>query len=179
MDNEYRRLAHPIEYSFSQLLEKEPPESEIQSWLERHPRALGGEQAVLKKATLGSEYELDFLTVENITVGFTWNIVEVKRPDSSLFRKDDLPSDDINSAVAQVERYLAWIRNNLAYVRRLYPGMYDPRALILIGRRSQLSQENRILLRQLNSNRTVKIRTFDSILDRSRFLTSISKLTMH
>jgi len=131
---------------------------------------------VLSKPFLGSEYELDFLLVANLTVGFSWTIVEIKSSDIALFRKDNKPAEALNAALYQVETYQAWIANHINYAREKYPNIYNPPGLIIIGRRHSLSDLHKQNLLHMNASRNIKIRTYDSFIDTLRFLNGLDFL---
>lgn len=171
-------LFYELQNEFRALLDTEPEEHEIQEWLESHPVAFGDKTAVIKKAPLGSEFEPDFMLVQNITIGFSWTIVELKRAKSDLFRQDDLPTNDLNSAIAQAERYQLWIMNNVSFIRQWCPQIYQPQAHVLIGRRARISQSQQAQLRHMNANRSVVVRTYDSLLDQLTYVTTF-ELRLH
>lgn len=98
--------------------------------------AFGSQFAVISKPQFGSDYELDFILVERITVDLTWTIVELKKPHVRLFRVDGHFSSELNIAVSQTRDYQDWFPKNAAYATKRFPGVFKPRALLHIGRRS-------------------------------------------
>jgi hypothetical protein len=157
-------------FEFSKLLDSNPEESVIQTWLQNHPVAFGNRCGVVAKLPLGSEYEVDFMLVQNISVGFTWTLIELKRPGVPILRKDGLLSADANSAIRQIERYQSWIAENISFARRFYQEIYKPAGKVIIGRRSSISEDQKALLRHINSQRDVEIMTYDRLLDNLRYI---------
>jgi hypothetical protein len=155
------------------LLEDVDHERLIHQWLESHPIAFGKDFAVISQARLGAEYMVDFMLVENVTVDFTWTIVELKEPGATLFRADGLPTDVLNSAIHQVELYQHWISENIAYARQKYPTIFMPRARIVAGRRRSVLEQQKSLLKQMNSRRDIEVMTYDRLLDAVKYTSAL------
>lgn len=163
-------VASNLHTELTRLLDSKPVEQTLQDWLTEHPIAFGSEVGVLAAPPLAHEYQLDFALVQNITVGFTWTFVELKRPGTSLFRRDGLPTAELSAAVAQLDRYHLWVANNVAFARQWYSDILQPRGRVVMGRRDGLSANEREYLRHHNTSRRIEIRTYDSLLDAVRFI---------
>ncbi len=158
---------------FSQFLMTRPNEAALKHWVSNHPAIFGTNCAVIGNAPLGEDQILDFMLVSNITVGLTWRMVKICRSDSPLFRQDGQPSESVSSAVSLIKRYQAWIRINMARAREFYPEIFQPPGEILIGRRDSLTEDQREVLRQMNLNQSVIIRTYDSLLESTELISFI------
>lgn len=158
---------------FEAILNANGPERDVQEWLEKYPIVFGNKSAVIPQAALGSQYQVDFMVAENITVGLTWTLVELKSPTCNLFRADGLPTDTLNSAIHQVELYQSWIAENISYARTLYPDILQPKARVVIGRRASFSADHKRLLKQMNLRHEIEVMTYDRLLDSLRYTTSL------
>jgi hypothetical protein len=84
-----------------------------------------------------------------------------------MFRKSGAPSAFLTHAVHQVRDWHMWIHDNLAYARRLLPHVDYPLGRVFIGRRSELSADNRRRLKRLlfENRMFMEIRTLDFFVD--------------
>lgn len=140
-------------------------EKDIQTWLEQNPVAFGRDRVAFRQVQLGYEYRPDFVLGANITVGFTWIIVELKKPGQKIFTKAGKLSAKVSGAVDQIDGYRRWIAENLPYAQGILPEVFQPGAVLYVGRRADLFDSERHQLRFLNATRQVEIRTYDALID--------------
>ena len=130
----------------AQISDLEKPVRELKELLQRNERDEAKYQELLQKYpwVLGAQYELvqdhRRLDDENIP-DFTGvrvhdkyrDIIEIKQPFITLFRKDGKFAAEFNEAWNQVERYLNFAREEKDYLRRKGLAFDNPKCYLLIG----------------------------------------------
>lgn len=156
--------------AYQELLDKEEiPEEEIQQFLEKNRVLLSIDfSRVHPKYRLGEKFVVDFL-VE--TSDLLYTLVEIEKPSDDLYTKERPPkqSKKLRQADAQMKEYLSYVHNNILYLRKDFPSLTSEkiRGLIVIGRRSRLSEEQKRRLEQDNAQAfEYKIITFDDLATR-------------
>ena len=144
----------------------------------------------LSKYRLADAFVPDFITfrptlaIENNPGGFVM-FIEIEKADYPLFTNGGDPSSKLTHAVRQVQNWKTWVTANRDYFTRELEkrlqnfGPFDEheentlrygfreRYSVLIGRRSTLRIEDRILLAQMNEDlNNISIMTYDMLLDR-------------
>ena len=108
--------------------------------------------------------------------GVDWIAVELESPRTSLFTKAGNPTATLTHAIRQIMNWRTWLTNNLSYATRpesedglgLSKLRSDVEGLILIGRRSKLSDSDNALRSQMSHDLNIAIHTYDYILDVAR-----------
>lgn len=99
-------------------------------------------------------------------------LVEIEAPHRELFRKDGHPRHALNHAISQIHDWLGYIQNNKATVENelgLIGISSSPRALVVIGRSTSLTESNQRTLAVLQERHTrLTIMTYDNVLERAR-----------
>ncbi|MBC8229116.1 DUF4263 domain-containing protein [bacterium] len=150
---------------YQQLLsEPDIRERTMQLYLEGHIVLLDpSAKRVQPQVSLGTEYRADFV-IE--TYDGVYKLVEIEKPTDRLYLKNGDPSSALTHAEQQVLNWQRWIRQNIAYIRfESQLPMNDPEGLVIIGLRSQMSQEeiHRLEERNISRRGRIKIITFDDL----------------
>jgi len=126
---------------------------------------------------LGTEYKMDFMVREG---DGSYLLVEIENAKHKLFTKDGDFTAIVNHAQRQVEDWQQWIDENISLMQREYPDIISPKGLVVIGRRNELSDEekNRLARRNANLRGSLTIWTYDDLLENAKyFIESIKKNT--
>lgn len=115
---------------------------------------------------LGKKYRVD-LVVEYRLNDKHILLVELEKANLSLFTKNGRSRSHLTHAVQQVEDWLRWwqeeSKNN---PNEFLDTSIHPEGLVVMGRSKDLTEDERKRLLHLNSNRRVKIITYDDLLDK-------------
>jgi hypothetical protein len=167
---------------YVELLEHSKNERPLQAFfylhrhfLVEHLRGGHGRWAISQKR-LGSEYVTDFMIGAAHSFGVDWVAVELESPRAALFTKSGDPSATLNHAIRQILNWRTWLTHNLSYATRpesedglgLSKLRPDVEGLVLIGRRSRLSDADNALRSQMSHDLNIAIHTYDYILDITR-----------
>lgn len=152
--------------NFRALLDSNPREEAIQSFLTEHPVLLAPTAIrVVPQLRLGSEHKPDFM-VELSTSEYL--LVEIKQADFNLFTKRGEHSKELKHAERQVSDWLVWVKDFTTYARESMPGIIEPKCWIVIGRRSSLSVKDIRRLKGVNGDRpNITILTYDDLIDKA------------
>ena len=154
MFQEYQRI----------LNQPEIREQTIQLYLAEHILLIDPcAKYVHSQVQLGAEYIADFV-IE--TYDGLYKLVEIEKPIDRLYLKNGDPSSVLTHAEQQVLNWQRWIRQNIAYIRfESQLPMNDPEGLVIIGLRSQMSQDEIHQLEERNISRRgrIKVITFDDL----------------
>jgi hypothetical protein len=139
-------------------------ESALQNYLKDHPILLEpSHRFVHSQFRLGAEYVADFV-IE--TYDSRYKVVEIEKSTDELYLNNGDPSSALTHAEQQVLDWQAWIRQNIAYLRyEAKVTMNDPEGLVIIGQRSQMSEDDiqRLAGRNLNMRGRLEVITFDDL----------------
>jgi hypothetical protein len=150
------------------LLASDPNEEKVQVFLGDNPILISSFAEVFPKRRLGAEHVTDFVC--RLGDG-EYELVELERPDAGLFTKAGNPHSDLTHGIRQLEDWLDWVSEHLSYARNSLPGIFEPRARLIIGRSSQLSVPQRNALRRKNAElKRIQIVTFDDLTETARGL---------
>ena len=116
------------------------------------------------------------LSVKRVTQLRRMTRRELESPRTSLFTKAGNPTATLTHAIRQIMNWRTWLTNNLSYATRpqsedglgLSKLRSDVEGLILIGRRSKLSDSDNALRSQMSHDLNIAIHTYDYILDVAR-----------
>lgn len=159
---------------FRDLLDREPCEQEIHTFLEEHPRILHALIHCNEDIKLYSKPSIHKFVPDFAISGFwgstdkrDWTLVEIERATHHLFTKNGDPSAALTHALRQIIDWRQWVEDNLSYARTIFPGITPiPSALIVIGRRATLSPDDKARLAVLMAGLfKISIRTYDHLLD--------------
>lgn len=167
-ENILSNLSYAIDGLTSLLDSKKRNENKLQSWLTENPILFGIDyQQIIPKHRLGSEYEMDYALKRHSGL---IDLVEIESSCLQLFNKSGSPSQYLVHAEQQVLDWIEWIETNGSYAREKLSGTYTPKAFVIIGRSSDLREEDIIKLRRRNITyrEQIEVLTFDDLLDRAK-----------
>lgn len=136
----------------------------------------GAGRWVIPQKRLGSEFIPDFVLCERNSLGDFWTLVELQSPRSKFFTKKRRPSEHLDEGVRQVLEWRRWLEANRDYARRprvdnglgLAEIEASPPGLVLIGRQSNVTGQDKAQLRQLGANHNITFHTYDWLVRRAR-----------
>lgn len=151
------------------------PEEVVHQFLVEHPALLPlwfpWQNVVFSKLPLGNQHISDFSFARQNTPGVTWHLIEIERPEYRLFTKSGNPTAKLTHALRQAHDWMTWFIENRDYIVRTFPfvdlvknyGLWRPEMVVVIGRRSDMSDRDRKLLQRLSEQ--VRIVSFDRLAD--------------
>jgi hypothetical protein len=162
---------------WSNLLKDENlTEKEYHNFLFSHPSMFFtglDSYLVISKLKLGSDYETDFVVVnEGYSDGTKYELIEIESPHTNLFNSRGNPSEKFNSALQQIRDWKRWLIDNKNQFRRIFPTqntkiIRDSKLTfkIVIGRRKNENQLDLEKRRQIEEENNVEILSFDRLTD--------------
>lgn len=145
-------------------------ERRLHEFLEQHPVAIGPSgSAVMSEVRLGDEYVID-LAIQIPDVKARTLLIELEKANEPLFTKKGRPRAPVTHAIQQVEDWLRWWRENPNRVPAGLDPTIQPEGMVVIGKSSQLTDADKRRLAHLNTNRLVKIFTYDELLRQLGYL---------
>jgi len=165
-----------IYIEFCHLLERRRKrEADLHEFLLRHPVMLDAHAARVHSEVRVGRYRAD-LVLRYEQSDRRVLLVELERDDDKIFKRNNRLVDKVAHASQQIEDWITQIRRNAPDMPDWLKGEYVPTGLVVIGRSTQLSVEQRETLFNINSNRLVKIVTYDDLLERlNRLIVSMEK----
>jgi Domain of unknown function (DUF4263) len=144
------------------LAEKNEHESAYQELLTNAPWILGASYSELTR-----HKKLDDLNIPDFTALRAYDncrdIIELKQPFLSLFRKNGTFSPDFNDAWNQVERYLDFCQRQRAYLLDAKQLRFEnPRCILLIGNNLSTIETNAIRTKE-SAIRQISVMTYDQL----------------
>jgi len=158
--------------TFEKLIDEDVNEEDLHQFLFSHSYLLAefgfGTKLIFSKPPFGSNFKADFALLGWGNY-YYWTFVELERASYKLFTKEGLPTNALNKAIEQINSWWIWMYDYNDYAIDEFPDLSgDKTALIIIGRRSHLSEIDKKRLKFLNSSQLagkLKIITYDTILD--------------
>jgi hypothetical protein len=130
--------------------------------LQEHPRLLGYNYQIIEKhKNLDDRYIPDFTGVR--FRDHQRDIIEIKQPFITLFRKDEEFSHEFNKAWNQVEDYLNFARRNKEYLQGKRLSFDNPECYLIIGYQLSRTQLDKINIKQ-SHNLAIKVLTYDNLI---------------
>jgi hypothetical protein len=127
---------------------------------------------VISRLKLGSEYETDFVVVnEGYSNGTEYEIIEIESPHTKLFDSQGKPTSKLNAAIQQIRDWKRWLIDNKYQFQKILPTsntkvLKDSKLKfkIIIGRRTVnlVELEKR---RQIEEEMNIDIVSFDRLTD--------------
>ena len=155
---------------FRSLLDSAPAREEtLQSFLRDHPVLLCPTKTKMwPKLPFGCKIS-DFV-FRDATQDYL--LVELEKSTHVLFRNDGHPKDELNVARGQITDWKRYLEDNLRTVQNelgLSGISTNPRSLVVIGRSSTLSPDNRRKLRAMeNEQPKLRIMTYDDVYENAK-----------
>lgn len=164
------KLTRPLIGRLSELVgTNDSDEHTFQTFLARHPVFLEPLAAeVVDRHRLGDDLVTDYIIR---THDDRYTVVEIEKPQDNIFTARLDFTSEFTHAFGQVVDFLGWLDHNVAYARTKLPHIEAPSGLLVIGRRSDLSDQGSAKLRRFSDNsRRVSVVTFDDLIDRAMAL---------
>lgn len=154
------------------LIERDPPERDLQTWFEGHPWIFGSEYIGKEdRRQFGIDAQGDFImrTADDFI-----DLFELKKASADVLLWDQShrtwrPAGDLAVALGQSLQYLETMDDQKLILRQRFdlPVVY-PRVRIVIGRSIEWSEDRRNALRRLNAHLNgIEVLTFDQVLARA------------
>lgn len=159
--------------SLEELLAKENVEEEaVKQYLKSEAsRFIFGLDCVRVRTEheLGDDFAADFV-LEHPAARYVF--VEIENPSHRLYTQKGNPTAALTHARQQVEDWQQWVEENNPYAQRKLPGCTSPEGLVVIGRRSTLTEEDARRLDRTNTNTRGRLRTitYDDLLESARVI---------
>ena len=147
--------------NFNHLINSEVNEEIIHQFLNQHSYILEPFYAnIWSKPRLGESLIADFIIQ---LLDDSYIVVEIEKPSDQIFTGADDLTAKVNHAVRQVLEYRDWLSSNQLYARQNYPNIWRPGGLVVIGLESNLTENQKLRLKQENESRhgIVRIVGFD------------------
>ncbi|MGF6108846.1 Shedu anti-phage system protein SduA domain-containing protein [Pseudomonas frederiksbergensis] len=97
-------------------------------------------------------------------------LIELERHSDEIFTKTNQLRHKVTHAIKQVNDWIRQIRENKQDIPDWLQGNYVVEGLVVIGRSRKLTAEKKEVLFGLNTNQTVKVITYDDLLERMHHL---------
>ena len=140
-------------------------ERELHNFIQSNPEFLDSHIAAIYSEVKIGRYRADLVLRYNQT-DKRIVLVELKRHCDKIFTKTNKLRKKVDSAQQQVEDWIRQIRLNTENIPEWLEGTYEPEGAIVIGRSKDLTEEQKEILFSNNSNRLVKVLTYDDLLER-------------
>lgn len=149
-------------------------EDEYRKWFLEHPWVFGTEyerpETKTRKVGWNSRGDIILTSVDGYQ-----DLIELKRPDSEVFRYDEshdnyYPSQELSKALSQVIKYLQSSEDVRLQIKEFdnLPFL-KPRGRIVIGRTTQWVKEKHETLRKLNCTlQNIQIMTYDHLINQAK-----------
>jgi hypothetical protein len=156
------------------LFDPRTDEKRIHEFLSHYPIVMDAYGSFMRsELRLGSQYRVDLAIQYNLDEKRLL-LIELENPKASIFTTKGRPRSHVTHALQQVEDWLQWWREHPNDV----PTGFDPsipiEGLVVIGRNTDLTSQDRRRLLHLNSTRHVKLITYDELF--AKFETLIQNL---
>lgn len=163
------KLSRPLLQQFDEMINQNLREEDYQVFLKRHPVFLDPLSAdVIPKQKLGIEMVTDFVLKRYDN---KYILVEIEKPQDRLFTLTNDFTAEFTHAFGQVLDFQQWVDSHAAYARVHMPGVSSPRGLLVIGRRTDLSEDNKAKLHRFSINcLAIDVITFDDLLQNATML---------
>ena len=114
---------------------------------------------------LGAEYVPDFVVARLDNGGLHWTLVELESPRAGLFTRQGRKTRQLDAGTRQVSDWRDWIAANRDYAQRpkadgglgLPEIDHSARGLVIIGRRSAVTDDDRRRLKSVTFNERVNV----------------------
>lgn len=148
---------------FQSLIQKDLREEEYQIFLSNNPVFLNPlAKSIIDKKRLGDDYITDFIIR---LINEEYVLVEIEKPQDNIFTANNDFTSKFTHAFGQVLDFINWIETNIAYAETKLPGIKSPKGLLIMGRRTSMSEEQKLKLKMYNKNsHNIEVLTFDDLL---------------
>jgi len=155
------KISSSLLAEFKDMIDRDCSEETYHQFLRTNPVFLDPLARVASKQKLGLEFVTDFVVRR---YDDKYLLVEIEKPQDRIFTQANGFSAQFSHALGQILDFQAWVEENGAYARSLMPEIASPRGLLVMGRKSDLSEAQRRKLHRLNVNlASVDVVTFDEL----------------
>lgn len=164
--------AHELD-QFMAVLNESTDERPLQVFLNAHRHFLscllepGQNSWCFDRPRLGGELIPDFLLSTYNSSGYKWRLVEIESPTKSPLTRAGIPSQALNTALAQVRDWRGWLRANISYAHAQlgFTGLNaEVPAFVIIGRRTSIKPAMLKRYEELSTSETT-VMTWDRFAD--------------
>jgi len=150
-------------------------EEQLQIFIKENPFIIHPSAQIVPKQKLGEEFVTDFVLVAPYEQGPIFYFVEIERASLPVLTKDCLLSGQANHALKQTRDWSIWLEANQAYLRGKLPGLESPKYVVIIGRSTGMSEQQKAYLRAYNRDwKNTTLYTYDDLL--TQFRATIARL---
>jgi hypothetical protein len=163
---------------YTTVLEAAADERPLQEFLASRPGMLSqqlstGCRWVIALPRLGAEYVPDFVIARLNSGGLHWTLVELESPRAGLFTRQGRKTRQLDAGTRQVSDWRDWIAANRDYAQRpktagglgLPEIDHSARGLVIIGRRSAVTDDDRRRLKSVTFNERVNVHSYDWLIE--------------
>lgn len=144
-------------------------EKELHQFLKANPQIIDSHIASIYCEVVIGKYRADIvLRYEQVDKKAV--LIELERHSDKIFTKSNRLRKKVTHASQQVEDWINEIRLDSENIPNWLKSQYNPEGFVVIGRSKYLSIEQKQILKTINSNRVVKILTYDDLLVRLKNL---------
>ncbi|HEY0376413.1 MAG TPA: Shedu immune nuclease family protein [Pyrinomonadaceae bacterium] len=141
-------------------------ERQLHDFLIKNPTSLDPYgSCILSEVRLGNKYRID-LVIQYKLDEKRILLVELEKASLPIFNKSGRLRSHVTHAIQQVEDWLQWWREQPNEIPKALDSSIPPQGLVVIGRNISLDAQAKRRLLHLNSNRLVKVITYDDLLNR-------------
>lgn len=134
------KLTRRLLRDFSGLIQSNEREEVYQQCFQDHPVLIDPlASRIIPKQKLGLELVTDFVVERHDQ---KYIVLEIERPQDKIFTGDNDITARFSHAFGQIVDFQAWVDANIAYAQKLLPRISSPQGLLIMGRRTELTQAN-------------------------------------
>lgn len=133
-----------------QTAEDNSKEEILQVFLKENPLLMIPNGQAIPKQKLGEDFCTDFVLIDMLDQGRQYTLVEIEKSSHHVFTKNGELRSQVQHAVHQTCQWDVWLQTHSAYIREKLPGFESPQYMIVIGRSTEFTDENRTYLRAYN-----------------------------
>lgn len=166
-----KERAESLLKDFRDRLSKAKKEKELQSYLASHPELLYPDFIVCHpKFSLGEDYVTDYVLLVQGYQGPEYVFVEIERPGKQIFTKAGQFAEAFTQAKNQLLDWENWLTKNHAYVSRKLPQLYKPQFHLVMGRKRNLTREQKEKIHSEFFGTVRRFSTYDDIGNRFKII---------
>ena len=157
------KISKDVILGLEKIVQEENREEVYQDYIKKNPVLLDPlASRIINKHKLGDDYITDFVVK---TLKGEYLLVEIEKPQDSIFTKSGDFSSPFSHAFGQVLDFIEWVESDIAYAEKKLPGISSPQGLLIMGRRKNMPDESQKKLQRFNKNsNSVKVLTYDDVI---------------
>ena len=138
---------------FRLLIDQDLNEAVYQEFLSTHPALIDPlASTIVDRQALAEIWKSDFV-IRRLDNEYVF--VELEKPRDNPCTNYPQPSAALSHAIGQVINWFVWVEDNIAYAQSHgFPGILNPRGVVVIGRRQDLAPAQARMLSALTSSCT-------------------------